>query len=40
LLGWSHLLNFYQFLYFFCPLGIELFFIWGKLAKQSQKLTV
>src|ERR1035437_4693280 len=25
--------------YFFCPLGIELFFIWGKLAEQSQKFS-
>src|SRR5450756_59826 len=25
--------------YFFCPLGIELFFVGGKLAQQSQKLS-
>ena len=27
------------FFYFSCPLGIELFFIGGKLAEQSQKLS-
>ena len=32
-----HLLDF--FLYFSCPLGIELVFIGGNLAEQSQKLS-
>jgi hypothetical protein len=34
------LLHFLDFsFYFFCPLGVELFFIGGKLAEQSQKLS-
>ena len=32
-----HLLDFS--FYFFCPLRVELFFIGGKLAEQSQKLS-
>lgn len=32
-----HFLDF--FLHFLCSFGIELFFIWGKLAEQSQKLS-
>src|SRR5664280_179500 len=32
-----HFLDF--FFYFFCPLGIELFFIGDKFAEQSQKLS-
>ena len=32
-----HLLDF--FFYFFCPLGVEIFFIGGKLAQQSQKFS-
>src|SRR5450759_2921622 len=36
----SPLLHFLDFsFYFFCPLGIELFFIGRKLAEQSQKLS-
>jgi hypothetical protein len=27
------------FFYFFCPFGIELFFIGGKFVEQSQKLS-
>jgi len=36
----NRLLHFLDFsFYFFCPLGIELIFIGGKLLEQSQKLS-
>ena len=36
----NRLLHFLDFsFYFFCPLRIELFFIGGKLAEQSQKFS-
>src|ERR1017187_3941835 len=36
----NHLLHFLDFsFYFFCSLGIELFFIGGKLAQQSHELS-